>query len=102
MELQPKIALVTGVTLEDRHVNAWMDQEGKVRMYGYEPVPACYPGTGDLFASTLTGALMQERSFEQAVALATEYVRDTMLTTLACGTEPIYGVQLEKTLKDLT
>lgn len=98
MQLGPKTALLTGVMLEDAHVNAWMDEKGAVGMIGYEPVRASYPGTGDLFASVLTGGLTKGMGFEEAVKLATSYVRETMLHTLHCGTEPVYGVQLEQTL----
>lgn len=101
MELGPGTALVTGVPLEDAHVNAWMGRDGKVHTRAYAPVDASFPGTGDLFASVLTGGLTRGMAFEDAVSLATEYVRDTMLYTLSCGTEPLYGVQLELTLGKL-
>ena len=98
MALGPKVALVTGVPLEDVHANVWMGEDGGVRVCEYEPVHASYPGTGDLFASVLTGALTRGDSFEEAVGLATRFVRDVMRRTLECGTEPVYGVQLEKSL----
>ncbi len=99
MELGPKKALLTGVVLEDRHVNAWMEQDGRVRMLEYQPVQAGFPGTGDLFASVLAGGLTKGMAFEETARLATEYVRTTMLHTVDCGTEPVYGVQLEQTLQ---
>ena len=102
MQLGPKTTLLTGVVLEDRHVNAWMGQDGRIGMIDYEPVHASFPGTGDLFASVLTGGLTKGMEFEAAVKLATEYVRETMLFTMDCKTEPVYGVQLEKTLRRLT
>lgn len=101
MELGPGIALLTGVILDGKHVNAWMGQNGKIGMIEYEPVHASFPGTGDLFASVLTGGLTKGMEFEAATRLATEYVRETMLCTVECGTEPVYGVQLEKTLEQL-
>lgn len=101
MDLGPKTALLTGVCLKDRHVNAWMTEDGKMQMIGYEPVHASFPGTGDLFASVLTGALTKEMAFADAVRLATDYVRETMLHTVDCKTEPVYGVQLEQTLPKL-
>ena len=101
MELGPKTTLLTGVVLEDRHVNAWMGEDGRTEMIEYEPVRASFPGTGDLFASVLAGALTKEKEFEEAVRLATDYVRETMLHTVACGTQPVYGVQLEQTLHRL-
>ena len=101
MELGPKTALITGVPLEGAHVNAWMSGDGRMHAVDYVPVPASFPGTGDLFASVLTGALMRDMDFEAAVRLATAYVRQTMLHTVECGTEPVYGVQLEQTLSSL-
>ena len=101
MELGPGTALLTGVVLENAHVNAWMGKDGRVKTIEYEPVHASFPGTGDLFASVLTGSLTKGMSFEEAFRLATTYVRETMLTTVECNTEPVYGVQLEKTLSRL-
>jgi len=102
MQLGPKTALLTGVRVEDAHVNAWMTHDGRVHAIEYEPVHAGFPGTGDLFASVLTGALMQGRAFEAAVRLATDYVRETMIHTVDCKTQPVHGVQLEQTLHLLT
>ena len=102
MQLGPKTTLLTGVVLEQKHVNAWMGQDGKIGMIEYEPVHASFPGTGDLFASVLAGGLTKGMAFESAVRLATEYVKETMQLTVDCKTESVYGVQLEKTLAKLT
>lgn len=101
MELGPKTALLTGVPMDGAHVNAWMGQDGKVRTCAYEPVHASFPGTGDMFSSVLAGALTRGDSFERAVSLATDYVRETMRTTVECKTVPVFGTQLEKTLHRL-
>lgn len=102
MLLGSRIALLTGVVMDGAHVNAWMERDGAMQWVEYDPVHASFPGTGDLFASVLTGALMQGRSFADAVRLATDYVRLTMQHTVDCGTESVYGVQLEQTLGWLT
>ena len=102
MQLGPEITLLTGVVLEGKHVNAWMGKNGKIGMIEYEPVHASFPGTGDLFASVLTGGLTKGMQFENAVQLATDYVRETMIHTVNCKTEPVHGVQLEQTLELLT
>lgn len=102
MQLEPKTALLTGVVMDGAHVNAWMEVGGAMQWVEYEPVHASFPGTGDLFASVLTGALTQGRCFADAVRLATDYVRLTMQHTVDCKTEPVYGVQLEQTLGWLT
>jgi len=101
LELGPRTALITGVPLEDRHVNAWMSSDGVLHTLAYEPVPAGYPGTGDLFTSVIAGALTRGTRLPDAVSLATTYVRDVILHTSACGTAPLYGVQLESTLGSL-
>lgn len=102
MQLGPKKVLLTGVVMDDVHVNAWTGESGKMQTLAYEPVHASFPGTGDLFASVLAGALTKGQSFADAVRLATTYVRETMIHTVNCKTEPVYGVQLEQTLGLLT
>ena len=102
LALGPKTALLTGVPVDGAHANVWMSVDGKIHFCPYQPLPASFPGTGDLFASVLTGALTRGQAFESAVQLATDYVRETMLVTLECGTSPLHGVQLEKTLSKLS
>lgn len=99
--LGPRTVLLTGIPVDGAHANVWMSADGPIRFCPYQPVPASFPGTGDLFASVLTGALVRGQSFEAAVQLATDYVRETMLVTLECATPPLHGVQLEKTLSKL-
>ena len=62
---------------------------------------AAFPGTGDLFASVIAGALTREKPLDRAIAIATEYTRLAMLNTVNCATVPVYGVQLEQTLGTL-
>lgn len=102
LALGPRIALLTGVALDGAHANVWMASDGKMHVCDYEPVHACFPGTGDLFASVLAGALTRGEDFAEAVQRATDYVRQTMLLTVQCGSDPLHGVQLEQTLHLLT
>lgn len=102
MQLEPKKVLLTGVVMDGIHVNAWTEGSGAMQTLAYEPVHASFPGTGDLFASVLAGALTKGMGFANAVRLATDYVRETMIHTVNCKTEPVYGVQLEQTLDKLT
>ena len=101
MALGPKRALMTGVKLDGANANAWMAEDGVTRLCAYRAVPAAYPGTGDLFTSVIAGALTRGDAFEDALPLATRYVQYTMRETLQCGTDPLLGVQLEKTLQEL-
>ena len=97
-----KSALLTSVPMQGGLANVHMDQAGNFDLLHFERLPTHYPGTGDLYASVLTGALLNGKDLAGANRLATEYVKETIALTDACGTEIPYGVQLEKTLHMLT
>lgn len=97
-DLGPKIALITGVRLENRAVNAWMDEAGALHTCEYQRIPASFPGTGDLFAAVLAGAAIRGDALASAVRLASDFVSRAMRFTMECQTPPNLGVQLEKTL----
>lgn len=60
-----------------------------------------YPGTGDLFASVMLGAILGGDTLEDACELAGEYVKDCIAYTMAQQTDPMHGVQFEKVLPKL-
>ena len=68
----------------------------------YDYVPTSYPGTGDIFASVLTGAMLTGDSFPMAMDRATCFVELAIKTTFSYGTDTRYGVMLEKCLGWLT
>lgn len=89
---QAKCALITGA----ENANVWMDRcEGRIHVQRYEPEEGSYPGTGDLFAAVLTGALAKGRGMEAAVAQAAEFVRRAVARTNALSTDRRCGVQFE-------
>ncbi|MCL2068757.1 MAG: bifunctional hydroxymethylpyrimidine kinase/phosphomethylpyrimidine kinase, partial [Oscillospiraceae bacterium] len=65
-------------------------------------VPVNYPGTGDIFASVLTGGVLSGDSLPMAMERATRYLELTIKTTYSYGTDTRCGVMLEKTLGWLT
>ena len=103
-ELHPRYVVITGVELAsgdcasvgyDREQNAFW-------MVGYDYVPTSYPGTGDIFASVLTGGMVRGDSFPMAMDRATRFVELAIKTTFSYGTDTRYGVMLEKCLGWLT
>ncbi len=92
--------VITSVVLADgRPANVYRTQgESGFWVCPYRRVPVHYPGTGDLFASVLTGALVKGEPLRDAVALASDYVRRVMEESSETEGEPRYGVQLERTL----
>ena len=97
------MSVVTGVSLSD----------GKTGIYGYDAakdeyfvyqndrVDAAYHGTGDIFSSTVIGALVQGISKEDSFKLAADYTADTIRATLKNPAEPWYGVDFETTIPEL-
>ena len=85
-------ALITGAD----NANIWMDRaEGKAYVHPYEPEEGAYPGTGDLFAAVLTGALAKGEPMQRAVERAAWFVKKAVARTNALGSDSRCGVQFE-------
>lgn len=94
-----KVAL-TGVSFEP----------GSIGIMGYDPAqerfftcftgryPAAFHGTGDIFASTVTGALMRGKDLEEALAAAVDFVAEIIRVTLENPEHRNYGVDFETAL----
>ena len=104
LALGARSVVLTSVPMEDGSMaNAWMEAGGRLRgEMRFHPLPIHYPGTGDLFASVLTGALLRGEGLQAAVRRAEGYIYRAMEITNAVGSEPRMGVQFEKTLHELT
>lgn len=73
----------------------------KVDFVWTERIPGEYHGTGDVFASVLTGALMQGKSLLQAAELAVQFVHDCAARTYD-GSDTLYqSVDFEPLLASL-
>lgn len=103
-ELGPRYVVITGVEMAsgqcasvgyDRRQNAFWS-------VAFDYVPAAYPGTGDIFASVLTGAMITGDSFPMAMNRATQFDELVIKTTFSYGADTRYGVMLEKCLEWLT
>lgn len=72
-----------------------------------EHVPEPMHGTGDIFASVLSGALVRGASIEQALSIAVNFTADTIqatlpdLRTLPREEAPWYGVEFEACIGNL-
>ena len=80
-------------------VNIGYDRDtGSFWRVRYENVPVGYPGTGDLFASVVVGALLKGDSLPIAMERATRFLELTIKTTFSYSSDPRFGVMLENTL----
>jgi len=98
-----KVTMITSVTLEDgRHANVCHVKEtGETVLCAYRRIPAHYPGTGDLFASVLTGCMVKGEKPVEAMRRATAFLERTIEDSWKAQTEVRAGVQLERALKYL-
>ena len=76
-------------------------ETGEKIIYQNDRVDAAYHGTGDIFSSTVIGALVQGISKEDSFKLAADYTADTIRATLKNPAEPWYGVDFETTIPEL-
>lgn len=89
-------ALITGAAFEEGFANIWMRAEdGDMLAQPYRREPGAYPGTGDIFASVLTGSLARGDDMERAVSLAAEFTRLAVSRTNRMELDRRAGVQFE-------
>ncbi|MBD5080147.1 MAG: pyridoxamine kinase [Ruminococcaceae bacterium] len=95
-----KVAVITGVPLAEGVIaNVGCDREkGGFWRVDCDYVPASYPGTGDIFASVLTGGLLSGDSLPIAMDRATMFTQIAIKNTYSYGLEPRNGVLFEPSL----
>ena len=102
-DLGPQTVIITSAPLEGSKssVIAYERATGNYCHLACEYIPAEYPGTGDTFASVLTGALLQKNDVGTAITRAVNFVSDCIRATFEAGCTPRDGVLLEKYLHTL-
>lgn len=103
-EMGPRFVVITGVQLATGDLaNVGYDRERNAFwMVTCEYTPVSYPGTGDIYASVLTGGFLSGDSLPIAMDRATRFVELAIQTTFSYGTDTRHGVMLERALEWLT
>ncbi|MBO4750081.1 MAG: pyridoxamine kinase [Lachnospiraceae bacterium] len=99
-ELGSKLVVITGVTLSDGTFGYMgLDTENdRYFEYGNPKVPYKSHGTGDIFASTFTGAVAKGYTFDEALKLAADYVTACIKNTYEDPNRVNYAVNFEAEL----
>ena len=88
--------VVTGISLSGGFVaNAGRDSDGRIFWVKRMCQDISYPGTGDIFASVLLGALMQGDDFEAACTRAADFIVLLITESQKIDTPVRMGVALE-------
>ncbi|MBP1559652.1 MAG: pyridoxamine kinase [Oscillospiraceae bacterium] len=98
-ELGPKIVVITSVFSDGKSYNVGYDREhSKFWRVPYSLINANYPGTGDVFASVLTGSILRGDSLPIAMNRATAFLELAIKTTYSYSTDTREGIMLENCL----
>lgn len=68
---------------------------GKFNWYFHKKMPQSFHGTGDIFASVLTGSIMNGIPLDNAASLAADFVAQSIRATLSHPDYNWYGVDFE-------
>lgn len=102
MSTTSQYAVLTGVVQDGETGAAVCDKKtGKVRVFTNAQIDGVFHGTGDVFASCMTGAYMKCGDIYSAVKIAVDFTLESIMLTHGKGTDYRYGVCFEEALPHL-
>ena len=100
--LGAKKVVLTGACYDGSYGVLLYDSETKEYFrYEQEKIDAAYHGTGDVFSSAFTGALVRGKSIEDSIRIAADYTAECIRITKARVGANWYGVDFESALPQL-
>lgn len=99
-DLGTPTVVLTGYTEGEHAIGAiaYDREQDTFTTYVNDRLEAAFHGTGDIFASTMFGALMRGCSIERAMEIAVNYVLECMRCTAADPEHRSYGVNYEQAI----
>lgn len=96
-ELGTRKVVLKGVSFDDKKLGivSYDSETEKINWYFHEKMPQSFHGTGDIFASVLTGAVVRGLSLDKACRLAADFVVEAIKATLSHKDYNWYGVDFE-------
>ncbi len=92
-----KNVILTGVSFDPKKLGVATYDGSKFRYYFTKRLDASMHGTGDVYASAFSGALMRGKSTLDAASLAADFVVESMKQTLD-DKDHFYGVKFERAI----
>lgn len=98
-----KSVVITGVRMNNSQITNFAFDRETEKYWGSACayLPAQYPGTGDIYASILIGAILMRKTLPQAMSRATDFVGECLQKTYLSKTPYREGVMLERVLPNL-
>lgn len=107
-EMGAKKIVLKGIEFEDSEelkgvegkmgIASYDSEKKQFNWYFHKKMPQSFHGTGDIFASVLTGAIMRGISFDKACSLAADFVVESIKATLSHEDYNWYGVDFESVI----
>lgn len=96
-DLGAKISVLTGVSFKEGTTGVMGYDKANDEFYYYtnKLLPASYHGTGDIFASTTVGAMMNGFTWKEALQIAADYTAECIRITMEDPNGCWYGVNFE-------
>ncbi|MBQ8541693.1 MAG: pyridoxamine kinase [Clostridia bacterium] len=101
IKMGAKTVILTGVTYNDETTGVVVFENGEYSYYEHKKLPGGCHGTGDVYASAFTGALMRGFTTFDAAALAADYTLLCIEKTLPDIKKHWYGVKFETCIPEL-
>jgi len=98
--LGAKTTVLTGVSYTDGKTGVVVYQNGNVSYYEHDKIAKGCHGTGDIYASAFTGALMNNKTVYEAAKIAADYTVKCIINTQG-DSEHWYGAKFETAIGDL-
>ena len=101
LRLGPEMIVLTGVSFAPDEIGCAVCRKGEKTQYFFsEKYPGTYYGTGDIFASALTGAYMRGKDIFESAHIALDFTFSAIGRTFKAKTDPRLGVNFEQGLGD--
>lgn len=101
-ETGPRYAALTGMSFDDSKLGVMCYDKVQDKFFEYynERILVSFHGTGDVFASSFTGALMNDLSVNDALKVAVDYTVECIRKTVAEDNYNWYGVNFEQAIPE--
>ncbi len=99
-DLGAKTVVLTGVSYNPEKTGVVVYENSEIRYYEHAKVSKGCHGTGDIYASAFTGALMNEKNLYDAAKIAADYTVKCIINTQG-DADHWYGAKFETALRDL-
>lgn len=100
--LGPEKVVLTGVYFKEDELGAatYDRKTGDIEFIFTKKIPGYYHGTGDIFASALLSALLNDFNLDDAAQIAVNFTADSIRRTFKAKTDYRFGVNFEQCIPD--